>query len=434
MGLFDDDFYSTRVRRRSRFLRSIGSKFNRNSPQAAVIRVAIVSSVTSSLVVAMLFLLFGGGTPSKPAAKPALAVGQSYIETSERIISASEKVRPAVVSIINMTTQALELQEVEELKEHELPYYSSMGSGVIFRIDDGKAFIITNAHVLKDAGKVQAVLVGGVKKDARIVGRDAVTDLAVLEVDAVGIETVVEFGQSERLRVGEMVIAIGNPLGFGDSLTQGIISSTNRIIPVSINQDGNYDWEQEVIQTDAAINQGNSGGALVDLNGKLVGINSMKVANMGVEGIGFAIPIDDAMPILYELMDKGRISRPYMGVYTMNLDLYLGGPSFDDWGVPEESYDEGVEEELESAVPVVPDNVTEGVIVLEAVGPSLDAGLKFNDIIVALDGHPIESTLDLRKYLYLDKKIGDSMKVTYYRDGKKMNSNVKLSEKSEQEE
>ncbi|WP_239615451.1 S1C family serine protease [Cohnella mopanensis] len=424
MSLFDDDFYSTRVKRR---YRNAGTGYDgrpaRGYRQGSMFRVAFISSMASSLLVVLLFVLLNGGSDEKSEAKPALAGGQSLVETSERIISASEKVRPAVVSIINLTNQALEMQGGAELGANELPYNASMGSGVIFQKKDGKAYIITNAHVIEDAGEVQAVLVNGNKKIAKIIGKDVVTDLAVLQVDADGIDTVVEIGNSSKLRVGEMVIAIGNPLGFGDSLTQGIVSSTKRIIPISINQDGNYDWEQEVIQTDAAINQGNSGGALVDLNGKLVGINSMKVADTGVEGIGFAIPIDNAMPIINSLMDQGKVVRPYMGVYTVDLDLYLDSA---------QATDDPDGEELEVATPVVPDGVTEGVIVLESVGPALNAGLKFNDIIVALDNKPIESTMDLRKYLYNTKKIGESLKVTYYRDGKKNTIDVKLEEKAEQ--
>ncbi|WP_115995402.1 S1C family serine protease [Cohnella lupini] len=440
MSLFDDDFYSTRVKRRSRNAMEPDSRGFRGMRQGSMIKVALISSIASSVFVALLFIFLNSGDDSKPEAMPALTGGQSLVETSERIISASEKVRPGVVSIINITNQALtEMDDAEEpYEEGELPYNASMGSGVIFKKSDGKAYIITNAHVVQDAGKLQAVLINGDKKDAAIVGLDIVSDLAVLQIDAEGIDTIVEIGNSDKLRVGEMVIAIGNPLGFGDSLTQGIVSSTNRILPVSINQDGNYDWEQEVIQTDAAINQGNSGGALVDLNGKLVGINSMKVADTGVEGIGFAIPIDNAMPILSELLANGKITRPYMGVYTMDLGLYLDSPpSEEEEGgsngeapTVEDGAAEG--EGFEVALPVIPEGVTEGVIVLESVGPSLDAGLEFNDIIVALDDKAISSTIDLRKYLYNSKKIGESLKVTYYRDGKKQTLDVKLEEKKEE--
>ena len=177
MSLFDDDFYSTRVKRRSRHAMGSESRSYGGYRQGSMLRVALISSIASSLLVVLLFVLLNGGGDSEPEAKPALAGGQSLVETSERIISASEKVRPGVVSIINMTNEALEMQGKEELDEDELPYHASMGSGVIFQKKDGKAYIITNAHVIQDAGEVQAVLVNGNKKDAKIIGKDIVTEI-----------------------------------------------------------------------------------------------------------------------------------------------------------------------------------------------------------------------------------------------------------------
>lgn len=434
MSLFNhDDFYSTKVSKRSRS--GFGRGYSGGSRPGSTLRVALISSLASSLFVLVLFLTFGGGNDEQPSSKPAMTGAQSLVETSERIIAASEKVRPAVVSIINMTNQAIAMQDEDADWEDDeyIPEYASLGSGVIFQKQDGKAFIITNAHVIQDAAEVQAVLVDGTRKSAKIVGQDVVTDLAVLETDDKGIEAVAEIGHSDKLRVGEMVIAIGNPLGFGDSLTQGIVSSTHRIVPVSLSQDGNYDWEQEVIQTDAAINQGNSGGALIDLNGKLVGINSMKIADYGVEGIGFAIPIDDAMPILSTLLTDGKIARPYMGVYSVDLRSYLEQPAEDEFG-DEDDENAGDGNWFDAADIDVPDDVKDGLIVLEAVGPAKDAGLKTNDIIVSLDGHPVKSTLDLRKYLYKSKKIGESLTVTYYRDGNSATATIKLSEKQDEEQ
>lgn len=435
MSLFnDDDFYSTKVSRRSR------SDFGRGYPggwRQSTFRVALISSLASSLFVLVLFLAFSGGKDEPQASKPAVAGAQTLVETSERIIAASEKVRPAVVSVINMTKQAMSMQDEDTdwTDAEYIPEYASLGSGVIFQKKDGKAYIITNAHVIQDAAEVQAMLVDGTRKNAKIVGKDVVTDLAVLETDDKGIDAVVEIGHSDKLRVGEMVIAIGNPLGFGDSLTQGIVSSTHRIVPVSLSQDGNYDWEQEVIQTDAAINQGNSGGALVDLNGKLVGINSMKIADYGVEGIGFAIPIDDAMPILSALLKDGKIARPYMGVYSVDLRSYLDQSSAGgfDFGDDEEDSGDGEDNWYDSADINVPDNVKDGLIVLEAVGPAKEAGLKTNDVIVSLDGRPVKNTLELRKYLYKSKQIGESITVTYYRDGKSSTAKVKLAEKIDED-
>ena len=439
MSLFDDDFFSTKVRRRSRRQERVGSASERgfgsgSNPgrrgfreflSATTLRVAVVSSLVSALAVALLFVLLIDGRHSEPEARPALVGGQSLVETSEGIISASEKIQPIVVSIINITRQA---QNDPESKDETDDFFggddffedANLGSGVIIEKKKSLAYIVTNAHVIAGAAKVQAVMMDGSKKTATIVGYDTISDLAVLTVDAAGIDTVAEIGNSDKLRVGEMVIAVGNPLGFDGSVTNGIISYLHRIVPVSLGQDGIYDWEQEVIQTSAQINQGNSGGVLADLNGRVVGINSMKIADTGVEGIGFAIPINTVMPIVRELMDHGKVQRPYMGVYSMDLSAFLDQPLVDDGKDAEE------EEMLE---PNIPDGVRSGVLVLEAVGPAGEAGLKLNDIITELEGTEVHSTKDLRKFLYNEKKIGDSLTVTYFRDGKKEKLKLVLAEK-----
>lgn len=163
------------------------------------------------------------------------------------------------------------------------------------------------------------MLDNGQRKTAELVGKDRVMDVAVVRIDAAGVTAVAEIGDSGTIRRGETVIALGNPLGFGGSLTAGIVGYTNRLIPVSLNQDGVYDWEQMVIQTDAAINEGNSGGALVNLNGQVIGINTMKIATTGVEGLGFAIPINEVMDTVNQIMDAGKVVRPYLGVYTVDV-------------------------------------------------------------------------------------------------------------------
>ncbi|WP_027094437.1 S1C family serine protease [Cohnella thermotolerans] len=430
MSFFDDDFYSTRVKRRVR--RDAGSRpvfgGGRSFRQGSMLRVALVSSLTSSLLVAILFS-FVIDRHSEPASRPAMASGQPIVETSERIITAAAKIRPAVVSIINRPKRE---GQSGDSSDAETPENASLGSGVIFEKQDGKARIITNAHVVENSGSLQIVTVNGDQKEAKIVGKDTITDLAVLEVDDKGIDTVADIGESDRLREGETVIAVGNPLGLSDSLTDGIVSNLRRVIPVSLNQDGNYDWEEEVIQISAPINPGNSGGALVNLDGEVVGINSMKVADMGVEGIGFAIPIDDAMPVVQQLMEHGKVLRPYLGVYAMDLSSYLD--SLDVGQSADGGEDSGTAPETDAPPLVVPEGVKKGVLVLEAVGPAKEAGLKLNDIIVKLDGKPIGSMMELRKYLYNSKKIGESLTVTYYRDGKTHDLSVKLVEKSEDEE
>jgi len=425
MSFFDDDFYSTRVPRRAR--RGFGGRrepsFGRGPlRQNSLFRVALISSLTSSLLVAILFTLFLD-RGSAPRSAPALATGQPVVETSERIIDAAAKIRPAVVSIINRPQQEDGGNGAGASPDDDSSLENAnLGSGVIFEKKGGKALIITNAHVVADSGSVQVVMVNGDQKTAKIVGADAISDLAVLEVDDKGIDTVATLGKSAKLREGETVIAVGNPLGLSDSLTDGIVSNLNRLLPVSLNQNGIYDWEEEVIQISAPINPGNSGGALVNLNGDVVGINSMKVADMGVEGIGFAIPIDDAVPIVNQLIAHGKVLRPYLGIYSLDLSVYQATST--DAGADGDSSGD----DQDAAPLVVPDGVKEGVVVLEAVGPAKDAGLKLNDIIFKLDGKPVGSMLELRRYLYGSKKIGDTLTVSVYRDGKPLSLKVKLAE------
>lgn len=258
-------------------------------------------------------------------------------------------------------------------------------------------------------------MVDGETRKADLIGADKVSDLAVLTVNADGINTVAKMGDSSKLQLGETVIAIGNPLGLGDTLTSGIVSYTNRTIPVSLNQDGVYDWEQEVIQTDAAINEGNSGGALVDLNGRVIGINTMKISDTGVEGLGFAIPANHVEKIAEELAANGKIVRSYLGVYSMDLNN------------PYVPLDENQRKSLH-----LPSSVTEGVVVLDVVGPAKEAGLKLNDVITKFNGQTIDSTISLRKYLYDDTKVGDSLVITFYRDGVEKEITVKLEQKPEE--
>ena len=162
-----------------------------------------------------------------------------------------------------------------------------------------------------------------------------------------------------------------------------------------------------MLQTDAAINRGNSGGALIDLEGKVIGINSAKVADVGVEGLGFSIPVNHAKPIIQSLLQDGKVKRPFIGISFIDLKAYQG--SIKDLHLP--------------------DTVKSGLVVVKTSGPASAAGLQANDVIVALDRQPVESVLDLRNYLYHDKKIGQKLKVTYYRDGKKQSTELTLAER-----
>ncbi|MFD1176529.1 S1C family serine protease [Paenibacillus puldeungensis] len=407
MGLFDDDFYSTKVPKRRVRMSEGGDQHwhgGHHRQGLSTLQISLISSILSAVVAVLLFSFITGlpSSNSRHAASGSAAVGLDSSDPDNRIIAAAAKAAPAVVSILNHSEQSKE----------EDPEQAALGSGVIFKKEKGKAFIITNNHVISGAENLEVVTSDGNSRKAKVTGKDSIDDLAVLEVDADGIDTVIDLGDSKKLRQGETVIAVGNPLGLGGTLTRGIVSFTNRMIPVSLNQDGVYDWEQEVIQVDAAINEGNSGGALVDLNGRLIGINTMKISDTGVEGLGFAIPVNDVMKTVDDLMLHGKVVRPYLGVYTLDLN---------------NSYAQITDEQRKDLK--LPDHVTSGAIVLEAHGPAKDAGLRLNDVITQLDKQPIESTMELRRYLYEDKKIGEDMEISFYRDGKLESATVKLTDK-----
>jgi len=326
------------------------------------------------------------------------------VDVTSQVTKAVDKVSDAVVGVVNIQEAGFWSQGGE----------AGTGSGVIYKKANGKAFIVTNHHVVENANQVEVSFKDGTRVPARILGSDLLTDLAVLEIDAKHVKKVAEFGNSDAVKPGEPVIAIGNPLGlqFAGSVTQGIISGTNRTIELDFDRDGLPDWNAEVLQTDAAINPGNSGGALVNIDGQVIGINSMKIAEQAVEGIGLAIPINFAEPIIADLEKYGEVRRPYMGIELRSLS------SISSYHLQETLH--------------LPKNVVEGVAILQVVptSPAAQAGLKQFDVIVALDDKPIRNDIELRKYLYTEKSIGDTMMVTFYRDGKKQTVTMRLAEES----
>ena len=289
---------------------------------------------------------------------------------------------------------------------------AGVGSGVIYKKDGEYAYIVTNNHVVEGAEEVVVTLADKSELDAEVLGTDVWTDLAVLRVAADSIETVAEFGDSSVLKAGEPVIAIGNPLGlqFSGSVTTGVISGTERLIPIDINQDGKEDWQSEVLQTDAAINPGNSGGALINSQGQVIGINSMKIAQDAVEGIGLAIPINSAIPIIEDLETKGAVERPSIGVSIMDLT-----------DIPQQYR----QSELNLPADV------KGRIVVESVADgsgAAKAGVEAYDVIVEMDGKAVNSVLELRQHLYTETEIGETLKLTVYRNGELQELEVELTE------
>ncbi|QCJ45229.1 PDZ domain-containing protein [Bacillus sp. S3] len=336
---------------------------------------------------------------SASAVRPVSA--QPTAASSGSIADTVEKVSKAIVGVVNYQQQQNNFyanpngsQSVE----------SGSGSGVIFQKNNDSAYIVTNNHVVEGASKLEISLFDGQKTTAEVVGADALTDLAVLKIDAKYVTATADFGDSSTLRPGDQVYAIGNPLGLNLSrtVTQGIVSATERSISVSTSA-GN--WDTNVIQTDAAINPGNSGGALINPQGQVIGINSLKISESGVEGLGFAIPSNDLIPIVNQLIKSGKIERPYLGVGLADLDQ-----------VPQMYWQN------------MPENVKKGVLVMniDPNSAAAKAGFQPKDIIVSMNGTEIANSSDLRKYLYTKAKNGETIKFEVYRDGKQVTLTAKL--------
>lgn len=302
------------------------------------------------------------------------------------VVRAAKLVGPTVVGITN---KAVAHDWFNNPVETE-----GVGSGVIFRKD---GYIVTNNHVISGAKELIVSLPDGRSLKGKLIGADEMTDLAVVKVDAKDLPAA-SFGDSDKIVVGEPAIAIGNPMGleFKGSVTSGVISALNRTLDIS-------DKRVKLLQTDAAINPGNSGGALVNADGEVIGINSAKVAANGVEGMGFAIPINTVQNIINEIMDKGYVARPYLGVSVFD---------------PETAGRYGYQL-----------NIDKGVYIFQLTlnGPCGKAGLQRGDIILKIDGEETNSVSDLRGKI-AEKKVGDTVKITFDRNGKEQSADVVLEE------
>lgn len=372
----------------------------------------LIGGAVAAVIVAMLFvnniIPLDSNTQTSPVTENQSSEAAAIIDTfsSEDADSSTniQEVSDAVVGVVNLQQRSIWDGDEE----------AGTGSGIIYKKEDGKAYIVTNQHVVDGAENVEIVLGDEERIPATVLGEDALMDLAVLEVDGELIDTVATFGTSENLAVGETVLAIGNPLGldFANTVTKGIISGLNRSVPVDTNGDGQPDWVTEVLQTDAAINPGNSGGALVNTNGEVVGINSMKIAQSAVEGIGFAIPADTALPIMEQLETEGTVTRPLIGISTAAL-----------YQVPPE-YRGNID---------LPDDVEGGMVIasVEPRSPADKAGLQQFDVITKINDEPVTSILELRKYLYSDTAVGEEIKIEFIRDGKVETTELVLQELDE---
>ena len=344
----------------------------------AFVAVALVSGCAS-----------GGSTDGLTLTKTVTATAQvtTPVMTLADFTSVIAAVRPLVVAI---TTEVSGYSVFGAYTEEEA------GSGWII---DSNGLVVTNNHVVEGASSVTVTLEDGRTFAAQAVYSDAFSDLAVIKIDAQNLPAA-KLGDSSSLRMGDWVVAIGNSLGMGISATKGIVSATGVSVTESA---GNTLYN--LIQTDAAINAGNSGGPLVNLAGEVVGINSVKISDVGVEGMGYAISIEEASPILQQLITEGHISRPDLGA-----NLY--------------TVDQAIASRYNLAV-------SQGALITQITsnGPADKAGLKAGDVITAIDGTAV-TTADGLQLLLQSYKVGQQVQVTYYRGSNKQTVSVTLAEAS----
>ena len=318
---------------------------------------------------------------------------------------------PGTKEIVNRTVKDVSIEETNTIKEsiakikdavvviesYKNGQKFSQGSGFVYKKEDKKGYILTNHHVIEGADEIKVVNNNDQSVTAKLLGSDELSDLAVLSIDEDAVMDVATFGSSEKVEVGDTVFTVGTPLGneYKGTVTKGILSGKNRLVSVDTTTGGSV---MEVLQTDAAMNPGNSGGPLVNINGEVIGVNSLKLVEDEIEGMGFAIPIELVQSELESLEQGKEIVRPKLGVEFTDLsNSYL-------------LYRSGI---------MIDKDIKQGIVVVTVSKdtPASDAGLQAGDVITEMDGTKVESTSHFR-YLLYKHKVGDTVNIKYIRDGK----------------
>lgn len=372
------------------------SNYSRRGPGFfSTVVVALISALLGGIIAVALVPSVYGNKETRPSSQVALNEGpttpsvQTDGVTNFPVTQIAKATGPAVVGIANFQSRGAFFGGSGA---------TEVGSGSGFIIDAQHGYIVTNNHVIVGAEKIIVSLADGRNLDAKLVGGDERTDLAVVQIADTKDLVATQQGDSSKLQVGEPVVAIGNPGGqeFARSVTTGVVSATNRILNIPGEASFN------LIQTDAAINPGNSGGPLVNYRGQVIGINSAKNREPGFEGMGFAIPITDALPTIKQLIEKGYASHPGLNV---QIDPRYTAEYASQRGWPEGAY----------------------VSKVTAGGPAEKAGIRAGDVLTKINGIAIKSSLELTHQL-LKHKPGDTITVTVYRDNKTVDVSLVLTE------
>lgn len=333
-----------------------------------------------------------------------------YIEKNPIYVASNDSEKVVQNVMINDTGISYGIDNVYDsvvvVENYSNGKLAGIGSGFVY---DKKGYILTNHHVIEDADEVKVKLSNGENLSVSVIGSDEYADIAVIKIDEKHVLKVAKIGDNSKMKVGDTVFTIGSPLSvdYAGTVTRGILSGKNRMVEVQVGKSSTNDWIMNVMQTDAAINPGNSGGPLCNVNGEVIGVNSMKIVKSEIEGIGFAIPIEDAIEYSNLIISNKKIQRAYLGISMVDLtssSTYLKK--------------EGIN--LDSSI-------TLGVVVIDSAkdGPSYKAGIKKGDVIVKIGSYDVTSVAELRYYLY-KYKPNDTVDIKVIRGKDTKTFNVKL--------
>ena len=309
-------------------------------------------------------------------------------------------------SIANAVTKVYDsVVVVEVYKDKQLV---STGTGFVYKKENGKAYLMTNNHVIAAGKEIKVLFTDDTELEATIVGKDTYSDIAVLSIKDNDKIVAASTGESNKSKVGDTIFTVGSPEGsdYAGTVTKGILSAKDRLVEVALTNTQTSDYYMQVLQTDAAINPGNSGGPICNTNGEVIGITNMKLVDDTVEGMGFAIPIEDALKVAEILEKEGKITRPYIGISMLDLNnsYYL--------------WQAGI---------LVPENVKEGVAIykVESNSPAANAGLQKGDIVTKIADKKTRTLAEFRYELYKHSP-NEEVEVTYYRNGKEQTTKLTL--------
>jgi S1-C subfamily serine protease len=355
--------------------------------------------------------------PPTPTAAPSQTTPVSAVEPANALEAQVEAVYDeAGPAVVHITSRVIAYDVFMQPTPQE-----GTGSGFVY---DTEGHIVTNYHVVADAESVSVALAAGGVYTATIVGTDSSNDLAVLRIEVENLPDPIPLGDSDQLRVGQFVVAIGNPFGLDRTLTVGVISALSRVI-----QSPDSRFIGEAIQTDAAINPGNSGGPLLDLKGRVIGVNAQIISpSQASAGIGFAIPVNTVRRVASQLIAQGHYPHPWLGVSVLPFEAE-GAQILRDAGM-EVPVDKGLlVAEVVSGSPAAKAGIRAGDQVVSIGNTRVPVG---GDIITAINGEPIADFQELTVYLETETQVGDEVEVTLIRDGQEMKVPLTLAERPEQ--